>query len=197
MAGLAIAAVVASLALLVFMFAVLVSLRRGEGPTVRASRLYDANRREAVRILLGEPVDRIDGAQWYDPRRRTPSPDDPAASSFGDAVADALAAVVPGERGLRREDDGSMSLTAEQAWVVPALSTADLRQAGIERWDDRGRLTIGLVLFNPEPPGADARRVVLPVQVLFPALARAGRADLIRLFESLRERAATRPREAR
>lgn len=190
MAGLAIAALVASVVLLAFMFAVLVSLRRGEGPTVRASRLYDANRRDAVRVLLGEPVDRVEGPQWYDPRRKAATPVDPAAAVYRDAVADALAAVVPAERGLRREDDGSLALPGEQAWVVPALSTADLREAGIERWDDRGRLTIGLVLFNPEPPGADARRVVLPVQVLFPALARAGRTDLIRLFESLRERAA-------
>jgi hypothetical protein len=47
-----------------------------------------------------------------------------------------------------------------------------------------------LVLLNPEPPGGDARRVTLPVQVLFPALERAGREDLIRRFGEIRDRAA-------
>ena len=51
-----------------------------------------------------------------------------------------------------------------------------------------GALVVGLVLFNPEPPGGDAKRVTLPIQVLFPALRAAGRDDLVARFEALRAR---------
>lgn len=54
---------------------------------------------------------------------------------------------------------------------------------------EEGRLVVGLVLFNPEPPGGDAKRVTLPIQALFPALERAGRGDIVARFEELRARA--------
>ena len=53
-------------------------------------------------------------------------------------------------------------------------------------------LVVGLVLFNPEPPGGDAKRVALPVQVLFPALTSFGRTDLVARFEELRDRGTNR-----
>jgi hypothetical protein len=43
---------------------------------------------------------------------------------------------------------------------------------------------------DPEPPGTDPRWVALPVQVLFPALERAGRRDLVDRFEVLADRLA-------
>jgi hypothetical protein len=76
--------------------------------------------------------------------------------------------------------------------VLPALSTADLR-VELERGGDGGRLAVGLVLFNPEPPGGDAKRVALPIQVLFPALERAGRGDLVDRFAELKECAVSPP----
>ena len=193
MAGaLSIAALILSATLLAGMIAVLVLLRKGEGPRYGASRAYDANRRDAVRALTGEEVDRVDFAQWFEPARRNAAPDDPLETPYGDAVAEALAVVVPAARGLALEPDGRARLVAEDVTVLPALSTADLR-LGLERYGDAGRLVVGLVLFNPEPPGGDAKRVALPIQVLFPALERVGRADLVDRFTELKERAATPP----
>jgi hypothetical protein len=104
-------------------------------------------------------------------------------------VADALRAVVPPERGLAFDSGGTASLAAERTRVLPAISTADLRAEDLDRWNDEARLVVGLVLFNPEPPGGDAKRVTLPVQALFPALERAGRGDLAARFAELRDRA--------
>ena len=67
------------------------------------------------------------------------------------------------------------------------MSTADLRAEDLDRVADKARLVVGLVLFNPEPPGGDAKRVTLPIQALFPALERAGRGDLVERFTALRE----------
>jgi hypothetical protein len=193
MAGaLSIAALILSATLLAGVIAVLVLLRKGEGPRHGVSRVYDENRRDAVRALTGEEVDRVDSAQWFEPARRHATPDDPVAAPYGGAVAEALAAVVPPERGLALEPDGRARLPAEDVTVLPALSTADLL-LGLERHGDAGRLVVGLVLFNPEPPGGDAKRVALPVQVLFPALERAGRGDLVARFAELKERAASPP----
>lgn len=187
MAGIiAIAALVLSAALLAGMVGVLVLLRKGEGPRFSASRAYDENRREAVRVLTGEAAAHVTGAQWYDPARRRPTPDDPLAEPFREAVAAALAAVVPRGHGMGWETDGAACLEAESTWVVPAVSTADLRTRDLDRWSERARLVVGIVLFNPEPPGGDAKRVTLPVQALFPALERAGRDDLVARFEELR-----------
>lgn len=194
MAGaLSIAALVLSAALLAGMVAVLVLLRKGEGPRYGTSRAYDANRRDALRALTGAEVDRLDSAQWFELARRAAAPDDPVAAPFRRAVAEALAAVVPSTHGLSVGPDGRGRLTAEDVTVLPALSTADLR-AELERAGDEGRLVVGVVLFNPEPPGGDAKRVTLPVQVLFPALERAGRGDLVARFAELRKRASSPPR---
>jgi hypothetical protein len=193
MAGaLSIAALILSATLLAGMIAVLVLLRKGEGPRYGASRAYDANRRDAVRALTGEEVDRVDFAQWFEPSRRGAAPDDPVAGPYDEAVAEALAAVVPAARGLALEAGGRARLPVEDVTVVSALSTADLR-LGLERHGDAGRLVVGLVLFNPEPPGGDAKRVALPIQVLFPALEQVGRADLVERFAELKERAASSP----
>jgi hypothetical protein len=185
----AIAALVLSAALLAGMVIVLVLLRKGEGPRFSVSRAYDENRREAVRVLTGEEVDRVTGEQWYDPARRQPAADDPLAGPYRDAVAEALEVVVPPDRDLAFGDDGAARLEAERTWVVPAISTADLRAEDLDRWSERARLVVGLVLFNPEPPGGDAKRVALPIHVLFPALERAGRVDLVARFAELRRRA--------
>jgi hypothetical protein len=185
----AIAALVLSAALLAGIVTVLVLLRKGEGPRFSVSRAYDENRREAVRVLTGEEVDRVTGEQWYDSARRQAAADDPLAAQYRDAVAEALAAVVPTDRELAFEDDGAARLEAERTWVVPAVSTADLRADDLDRWGERARLVVGLVLFNPEPPGGDAKRVALPIQVLFPALERGGRDDLVARFAELRGRA--------
>jgi hypothetical protein len=185
----AIAALVLSAALLAGMVTVLVLLRKGEGPRFSVSRAYDENRREAVRVLTGEEVDRVTGEQWYDPARRQAAADDPLAAPYREAVAEALEAVVPPDRDLAFEDDGAARLEAERTWVVPAISTADLRAEDLDRWSERARLVVGLVLFNPEPPGGDAKRIALPIQVVFPALERAGRVDLVARFAELRRRA--------
>ncbi|MGH7566069.1 MAG: hypothetical protein ACREK2_04485, partial [Gemmatimonadota bacterium] len=60
-----IAALVLSVTLMAGMVVVLVLLRKGEGPRYSASRVYDANRREAVRVLTGEDVDHVTGEQWF------------------------------------------------------------------------------------------------------------------------------------
>jgi len=186
---LAIAALLVSFFALAGMVGVLVMLRKREGPTYSTSRSYDANRREAVRLLTGDVVDRVPGDQWYDPARDEPAPSDPVSDPYRAAIEEALGVVVPPDRGLVFDGAGRAHLATEETWVVPVLSTADLRAEDLAAWDERGRMTIGLVLFNPEPPGGDARRVTLPVQVLFPALRRAGRGDLVERFERLRERA--------
>jgi hypothetical protein len=101
---------------------------------------------------------------------------------------EALAVVVPPDRGLAVEG-GRARLTG--AVVVPAVSTDAFRDSGaLETWDGSG-LLIALVLTNPEPPGGDAARLSLPVQVLFPALERAGRHDLIERFAALSDSAAS------
>lgn len=185
----AISALVLSVALLAGVVTVLVLLRKGEGPRYSVSRVYDANRREAVRLLTGEEKDRVGGEQWFEPSRRQPVPADPLAAPYRSAVADALRAVVPAARGLAFDEDGRASLSAERTWVLPAMSTADLRAEDLDRVAGEARLVVGLVLFNPEPPGGDAKRVTLPIQALFPALERAGRGDLVERFAALRERA--------
>jgi hypothetical protein len=185
----AIAALVLSAALLAGMVAVLVLLRKGEGPRFSVSRAYDENRREAVRVLTGEKVDHVAGTQWYDPARRRPAADDPVAAAYREAVGAALEAVVPAERGLAFEADGVARLESERTWVVPAIATADLRAEELDRWGEKARLVVGLVLFNPEPPGGDAKRITLPIQVLFPSLERAGRDDLVARFGELHARA--------
>jgi hypothetical protein len=178
-------ALVVSATLLAGMITVLVLLRKGEGPRYSASRAYDANRREAVRVLTGVEVDRVTTEQWYDPARREPAPDDPRAAPFRRVVEEALGAILPDGRGLRVETDGWMDLTGAGTRVLASLSTADLRAEDLDRAGEGRRLVVGIVLFNPEPPGGDASRVALPVQALFPALERAGRGDLVGRFREL------------
>ena len=190
--ALSIAALVLSAALLAGMIVVLVLLRKGDGPRYGASRAYDANRREALRALTGEDVDRVPGAQWFDPKRRRPIPGDPVAPRFREAVSETLHAVVPAERDLSLDDGGRAWLAAERVWVLAAVSTAELRETDLDALSAHAALVVGLVLFNPEPPGGDAKRVTLPVQVLFPALRKAGRADLVARFEELRDSMAER-----
>jgi len=172
---------------------ILVLLRRGDGPVYSASRLYDANRREAVRLLTGAEVAAVPSEQWFVRARREATPGNPLEADVRAAVFEALRVVVPGDRGLTIEDGRRARL--EGAVVVPAIAIADLRASGA--LDAAGPppgpasgLVIALVLVNPEPPGGDARRVALAVQVLFSALDRAGRPDLIQRFAALRERAA-------
>ncbi len=169
------------------MLFVLVLLRRGDGPRYGASRAYDANRRQALRVLTGEDAESVPGEQWFDPARRRSRPDDPARTLFREAVSDALRAVVPAERSMSLDDHGRAWLAAEKTWVLAAMSTAELREADLDALGEEAALVVGLVLFNPEPPGGDARRVTLPVQVLFPALRQAGREDLVTRFEAIRE----------
>lgn len=189
-----IAALVISVLFLAGMVTVLVLLRKGEGPTFSANREYDANRREAVRVLTGEPVDHVPGDQWYRPDRNRVISDDPVADRYSKAVGDALGAVIPKDRGLAIRDDGFASV-GDQARIVPAVSTADLRDSLRSSAEHAEELVIGLVLFNPEPPGGDARHVALPVQILFPALKNAGRGDLVREFEQLAALETTTPTE--
>lgn len=180
-----------SASFLAVMIGVLVLLRKGEGPRYGASRAYDANRREALRLLSGMAVDRVPGEQWYDPTRRERRPHEPEAEPFRAAVLDALQAIVPTAHGPLVEREDGVLLAGADARVVAAVSTADLRAA---IGDETGPgLTIGLVLFNPEPPGGQATRVALSVRALFPALAAAGREDLVRRFEEIRARSARAP----
>jgi hypothetical protein len=194
-------ALAASALLLGTVITILVLLRRGDGPVYSASRLYDANRREAVRLLTGAEVAAVPAEQWFERARREASAGDPLEPEVRAAVFEGLLAVVPGDRGLVIEDGRRARLHG--AVVVPAVSIADVRASGA--LEPRGTssapdvsgtppadagLVIALVLVNPEPPGGDARRVALPVQVLFPALERAGRQDLVQRFAALRERAA-------
>ena len=190
--AISIAALVLSVVLLAGMISVLVLLRKGEGPRYGASRAYDANRREALRVLTGEDVHHVPGDQWFDPARRRPVPDDPVAAPFRDAVFEALDAILPAARELSRDDRGRAWLAADRAWVLPAVSTAELREADLDVLSAEAALVVGLVLFNPEPPGGDAKRVALPVQVLFPALTSFGRTDLVARFEELRDRGTNR-----
>lgn len=184
-ASAAILLLIVSFLVMMGMVTVLVMLRKGEGPRYSASRLYDANRREAVRLLTGESVEAVPREQWYVRERAQALPDDPLAGPFRETAMAALKTVIPAEREAAFGGDGAVRLAADDAWVVPAVSTADLRAGGLDRWD--GRLVIGLVLVNPEPPGGDARRVTIPVQVLFPALVNAGREELVKRFEELRK----------
>lgn len=186
---LSILALVVSAALLAGMITVLVLLRKGEGPRYGASRAYDENRRSALRALTGEDVDHVPGDQWFEPGRRRPVRDDPVAADFRDAVLETLRAVLPGD--VSFDDRGRAWLQAERAWVVPAVSTAELRESDLEALGAEAALVVGLVLFNPEPPGGDAKRVALPIQVLFRALRSTGREDLVARFEELRERGAS------
>lgn len=187
--AISIAALVLSAALLAGMISVLVLLRKGEGPRYGHSRAYDANRRNALRVLTGDEVDHVSGDQWFDPVRRRRVPEDPVAAPFRAAVSEALDAIVPAARDRSELDDrGRAWLAAERTWVLPAVSTAELREADLDRLSAEAALVVGLVLFNPEPPGGDAKRVALPIQVLFPALRRAGRSDLVTRFEELRDR---------
>lgn len=185
--AISIAALVLSAILLAGMIVVLVLLRKGDGPRYGASRAYDANRREALRVLTGKDVDSVPGDQWFDPARRRPLAEDPVAAPFRDAVTDALRAVVPAARELSVDDRGRAWLAGENAWVLPAVSTAELRATDLDALGAEAALVVGLVLFNPEPPGGDAKRVALPIQVLFPALRNAGRDDLVARFERLRD----------
>lgn len=193
--AISIAALVLSAALLGGMIVVLVLLRKGDGPRYGASRAYDANRREALRVLTGEEADRVPGDQWFDPARRRPRPDDPAAAPFRDAASEALRAIVPAARDLSIDDSGRAWLAAERTWVLSAVSTAQLREEDLDALTAEAALVVGLVLFNPEPPGGDAKRVTLPIQVLFPALRNAGREDLVARFEELRALAVEGRRE--
>lgn len=188
-----IAALVVSGGLLAGMIAVLVLLRKGEGPRYSASRAYDANRREAVRVLTGREEDRVTREQWYERARGQPAPDDPLVAPFQRVVGEALRVVVPPDRDLTVGPDGRAELAAAGARVLAAISTADLRARDLDGEGEGMRLLVGIVLFNPEPPGGDAKRVTLPVQALFPALERAGRADLVERFRRLRDEAAGEP----
>lgn len=176
-------AVVVSFAIFLGVLTVLVLVRRGDAPRFRTSREYDASRREAVRLMTGadpEPGNR----SWFSKERRNPCPDDPLRQPFREAAGEALLVAMPAAREPRIEPDGTARLT-DGVRILPEVSTADLR----ERPGDPGSgLEIGLVLVNPEPPGNHPRRVSLPVQVLFPALERAGRADLVDRFRGLAER---------
>lgn len=187
---LSILALAVSAILLAGMIAMLVLLRRGEGPQYGASRAYDRNRRSALHALTGQEVDRVPGEQWYEPARRRTIPDDPISAPFREAVHEALRAIVPAGRDLSFDDRGRAWLGSERAWVVPAVSTAELREENLDTLGADAALVVGLVLFNPEPPGGDAKRVALPIQAVFPALRDAGREDLVARFEELRGRSA-------
>ena len=163
---------------------VLVMVRRGDAPSRRTSREYDASRREAVRLLTGLETPPATSRSW---RRGVGAAEDgPLEASFRSALAEALRVAVPGDRGLVVLPDGTARLDRD-ARIVAAVSTAGLRSRG--PGGGRG-LEIGLVLVDPEPPGTNPRWVALPVQILFPALERAGRTDLVDRFEGLARRLA-------
>ncbi|MGH7559209.1 MAG: hypothetical protein ACREMD_15790 [Gemmatimonadota bacterium] len=175
-------AVLLSFVMFLGVLVVLVLVRRGDAPRYRASPEYDASRREAVRLMTG--ADAETGIRpWYRRARRNANPDDPLREPFRAAAAEALQVAVPAERHVRFEPDGTARLS-DGVRILPEVSTADLRQ----RARDGSGLEIGLVLVNPEPPGSHPRRVSVPVQVLFPALQRAGRSDLVERFQRLAER---------
>lgn len=193
MAGtLAIVALVVSVLLLGTMILALVLLRKGEGPTYSASQAYDTHRREALRTLTGVEVEAVPADQWYDPAFDSPAGGADLIADLREAVRDALRAIVPEEAGLSFDSAGLPRLEDAGARIVPSLSTATLREDPDAEPTGEGESMIGLVLFNPEPPGGEATRVTLPVQALFPALEREGRHDLIRRFEALRDAASSR-----
>lgn len=177
-------AVLVSLLFFLTMLVVLVLVRRGDAPSRRTSPEYDASRREAVRLLTGLESAPATSRSW----RRGPGPagDGPLETSFRSALAEALRVAVPDERGLVVLADGTARLAGDVR-IVAAVSTEGLRERGP---GDGGGLEIGLVLVDPEPPGTNPRWVALPVQVLFPALERAGRSDLVERFEGLAGRLA-------
>lgn len=177
-------AVVLSLLLFLTVLVLLVLVRRGDAPSRRTSPEYDASRREAVRLLTGLETAPATGRSWR--RRAGPAEDGALEAPFRSALAEALRVAVPGDRGLVLEPDGTARL-ARSARIVGAVSTAGLRARGAGGGDG---LEIGLVLVDPEPPGTNPRWVALPVQVLFPALERAGRLDLVDRFEGLARRLA-------
>lgn len=176
-------AVLLSLAMFLGVLAVLVLVRRGDAPAYRASPEYDASRRDALRLLIGASPE-LPARAWYRRGRRQASPGDPLRQPFRAAVAEALRVAVPAGEDVRIAPDGTARLSGG-ARVLPEVSTADLR---VLPPGDGSGLEIGLVLVNPEPPGNDPRRVSLPVQILFPALERAGRSDLVERFRGLAER---------
>ncbi|HKY60948.1 MAG TPA: hypothetical protein VJP59_08050 [Gemmatimonadota bacterium] len=177
-------AVLLSFLLFLAVLAVLVLVRRGDAPSRRTSREYDASRREAVRLLTGAESAPATSRSWT--RRAGSAGDGPLEAPFRSALAEALRVAVPGDRGLVVEPDGTARLAGD-ARIVAAVSTAGLRARGPGEGDG---LSIGLVLVDPEPPGADPAWVALPVQVLFPALERAGRTDLVERLEGLARRLA-------
>ncbi|MGH7543754.1 MAG: hypothetical protein ACREK7_07415 [Gemmatimonadota bacterium] len=177
-------AVVLSLLLFLGVLVVLVLVRRGDAPARRTSPEYDASRREAVRLLTGLEASPATSRSWR--RRAGPAEDGPLEAPFRSALTEALRVAVPGDRGLFVEPDGTARL-ARSARIVGAVSTAGLRARGASGSDG---LEIGLVLVDPEPPGTNPRWVALPVQILFPALERAGRLDLVDRFEGLARRLA-------
>lgn len=177
-------AVLLSFLLFLTVLVVLVLVRRGDAPARRTSREYDASRREAVRLLTGAESAPATSRSW---KRRVGVAEDTALEApFRSVLAEALRVAVPHDRGLVVEPDGTARL-ARDARIVAAVSTAGLRARGPGGGDG---LAIGLVLVDPEPPGTDPRWVALPVQVLFPALERAGRTDLVDRFEGLARRLA-------
>jgi hypothetical protein len=177
-------AVLLSFLLFLAVVAVLVLVRRGDAPTQRTSREYDASRREAVRLVPGAESAPATSRCWS--RRVASTEDGPIEAPFRSALAEALRVAVPHDHGLVVERDGTARL-GRDARIVAAVSTAGLRERGP---GDGDGLAIGLVLVDPEPPGTDPRWVALPVQVLFPALERAGRTDLVDRFEGLARRLA-------
>lgn len=192
MAGtLAIVALVVSGLLLGTMILALVLLRKGEGPRYSASQAYESHRRDALRALTGEEVDALPGGQWYAPAFDEAGAGGELAASHRELAREALLAVAPKNAGLTFDERGGAVLEGGQVRVFPAVSTAALREADLPD-RETGRLAVGLVLFNPEPPGGEATSVTLPVQALFPALERAGRHDIVGRFEALRDEASSR-----
>src|SRR5687768_4891259 len=99
----AIVALAVSVLLLGTVLTILVMLRRGDGPVYSANRLYDANRREAIRLLTGVEVEGLPREQWFLRARREAARGDPLEAEVGAAVVEALRAVVPADRGLTIE----------------------------------------------------------------------------------------------
>lgn len=193
MAGiLAIVALVVSALLLGTMILALVLLRKGEGPTYSASQAYESNRRDAIRTLTGEEVESVPGGQWYDPAFEHPATGADRTVELREVIREALRAIVPEDAGLWFDPQGRPRLESDDTRIVPAVSTAALREDPAVESAGESAPVIGIVLFNPEPPGGEATRVTLPVQALFPALEREGRHDLIRGIEGLRDAVSSR-----